>query len=205
MTQEIDKIPVKDLQTRYKIGRTALYERIKHANIETNKEGTRSFISGRQLEELDRLNTHLERGGTFEDFEPLLTEEFTEDSQKTISLDSSPNSSPNSSPTVHRTSPWKAEREALEVLIDAIASGIERANINRMKPLSPIEYMQQLKIAAQEQWLLTTSEVRELIKVKPHTRKGEDTYRRGSWLFVKSGKIGRETAWRVEQETGNDN
>ncbi|NEQ86493.1 MAG: hypothetical protein F6K26_42450 [Moorea sp. SIO2I5] len=68
--------------------------------------------------------------------------------------------------------------------------------------MNPIEYMHQLKIAAQEQWLLTTSEVRELIKVKPHTRKGEDTYKRGSWLFVKSGKIGRETAWRVEQEQG---
>ncbi|NER91557.1 hypothetical protein [Moorena sp. SIO3A2] len=207
MTQEIDKIPVKDLQSRYGIGRTALYERMKHANIKTDKEGTRSFISGEQLEELDRLNTHLERGGTFEDFEPLLTEGFTEDSQEGISLDSSPNSSPNSSPDVHRTGPWTAERESLEVLIDAIASGIERANINRMQPLSPIEYMQQLKLAAEERWLLTTSEVRELIKVKPHTRKGEDTYRRGSWLFVKSGKIGRETAWRVEQEqrTGNDN
>ncbi|NEN94518.1 MAG: hypothetical protein F6K50_02935 [Moorea sp. SIO3I7] len=203
MTQEIDKIPVKDLQTRYNIGRTALYERIKHANIKPSKEGTRSFISGEQLKELDRLNDYLMTGRTFEDFEPLLTEEFTEDSQETISLDSSPNSSPNSSPDVHRTGSWEAEREALEVLIDAIASGIERANINKMQPLSPIEYMHQLKIAAQEQWLLTTSEVRELIKVKPHTRKGEDTYRRGSWLFVKSGKIGRETAWRVEQETGD--
>ncbi|NEO65154.1 MAG: hypothetical protein F6J98_34075, partial [Moorea sp. SIO4G2] len=133
MTQEIDKIPVKDLQTRYNIGRTALYERIKHANIKPSKEGTRSFISGEQLKELDRLNDYLMTGRTFEDFEPLLTEEFTEDSQETISLDSSPNSSPNSSPDVRRTGSWKAEREALEVLIDAIASGIERANINRMK------------------------------------------------------------------------
>ncbi|NEP31750.1 hypothetical protein [Moorena sp. SIO3B2] len=199
MTQEIDKFPIKDLQTRYNIGRSALYERFKHANIKPNKEGTRSFISGEQLEELDRLNTHLERGGTFEDFEPLLTEGFTEDSQEGISLDSSPDSSPD----VHRTRFWNAEREALEVFINTIASGIERANINRMQPLSPIEYMQQLKMAAEERWLLTTSEVRELIKVKPHTRKGEDTYRRGSWVFVKSGKIGRETAWRVEQETGD--
>ncbi|NEP23732.1 hypothetical protein [Moorena sp. SIO3I6] len=195
MNQEIDKFPLKDLQSRYDIGRTALYERLKHINIKANKEGRSSFVSGEQLEELDRLHNHLEGGGTFEDFESLST---TGNSQGAISLNSSPNSSLN----VHRTNFWEAEREALEVLIDAIASGIERANINRMQPLSPIEYMHQLKIAAQEQWLLTTSEVRELIKVKPHTRKGEDTYRRGSWLFVKSGKIGRETAWRVEQEQG---
>ena len=49
MTQEIDKFPIKDLQTRYNIGPTALYERIKHANIKTDKEGTRSFVSGGQL------------------------------------------------------------------------------------------------------------------------------------------------------------
>ncbi|NET69174.1 MAG: hypothetical protein F6K63_34155 [Moorea sp. SIO1G6] len=67
MTQEIDKFPIKDLQTRYNIGRSALYERFKHANIKPNKDGTRSFISGEQLEELDRLNTHLERGGTLTD------------------------------------------------------------------------------------------------------------------------------------------
>ncbi|NEP69029.1 hypothetical protein [Moorena sp. SIO3A5] len=201
MNQEIDKFPLKDLQSRYNIGRTALYERLKHANIKANKEGTRSFVSGEQLEELDRLHNHLEGGGTFEDFESLPTGEFIGNSQEAISL----NSSPDSSVDVHRTSSWEAEREALEVLIDAIASGIERANINRIQPVNPIGYMEQLKMAAEEGWLLTTSEVKELIKVKPHTRKGEDTYRRGSWVFVKSGKIGRETAWRVEQATGNDN
>ncbi|NEO59898.1 MAG: hypothetical protein F6J98_05510 [Moorea sp. SIO4G2] len=202
MNQEIDKIPVKDLQSRYNIGRSALYERFKHANIKPNKEGTRSFVSGEQLEELDCLHNHLERGGTFEDFEALLTQEFTENSQEAISL----NSSPDSSVDVHQTSSWEAEREALEVLIDVIASGIERVGINRLQPVNPIGYMGQLKMAAEEGWLLTTSEVEGLIKVKPHTRKGEVSYRRGSWVFIKSGKIGRETAWRVaKEETGNDN
>lgn len=41
MTQQIDRFPVKDLITRYNIGRTALYERFKHANIKPEKEGTR--------------------------------------------------------------------------------------------------------------------------------------------------------------------
>ncbi|NEO92354.1 MAG: hypothetical protein F6K56_19810 [Moorea sp. SIO3G5] len=106
MTQEIDKFPIKDLQTRYNIGRTALYERFKHANIKPNKEETPSFVSGEKLEELDRLNDYLMTGGTFEDFEALSTEEFTENNQEAIS--------PNSSPDIHRTSSWRAEREALE-------------------------------------------------------------------------------------------
>ena len=107
MTQEIDKIPVKDLQTKYNIGRSALYERVKHANGKPNKEGTRSFVSGEQLSELDRLHNHLERGGTFEDFEAFLTQEYTENIEEAISL----NSSPDSPVDVHRTSSWEVERE----------------------------------------------------------------------------------------------
>ncbi|NEO22240.1 hypothetical protein [Moorena sp. SIO4A5] len=207
MNQEIDKIPVKDLQSRYNIGRSALYERFKHANIKPNKEGTRSFVSGEQLEELDRLHNHLERDGTFEDFETLLTQEFTENSQEAISL----NSSPDSPVDVHRTSSWEVEREPLEVLIDAMKQSFRYAITygaslpNAGKPVTVIDRHQQLKVAAEEGWLLTTLEVKELIGVKPQAGKGENKYTRGSWTFIKSGKIGRGTAWRVERSMSPEN
>ncbi|NEO59426.1 MAG: hypothetical protein F6J98_03030 [Moorea sp. SIO4G2] len=204
MTQEIDKIPVKDLQTKYNIGRSALYERFKHANVKPNKEGTRSFVSGEQLSELDRLHNHLEGGGTFEDFESLST---TGNSQEAISLNSSPNSSLN----VHRTNSWEAEREPLEVLIDAMKQSFHYAITygvslpNAGKPVTAIDRHQQLKVAAEEGWLLTTLEVKELIGVKPQAGKGENKYTRGSWTFIKSGKIGRGTAWRVERSMSPEN
>ena len=59
----------------------------------------------------------------------------------------------------------------------------------------PLRKHQQLKEAAAEGWILTTSEIEEIIGVKPH---GE-SYSRGNWQFNRSGKIGRESAWVVER------
>ncbi len=70
---------------------------------------------------------------------------------------------------------------------------------------SPLWYMNILERAFSSNWLLTTSEVKQLIGVKPRTKKGESTYRRGNWTFMKSGKIGNQTAWRVmKDEEGNN-
>lgn len=54
---------------------------------------------------------------------------------------------------------------------------------------------QQLKQSAEEGWILTTSEIEEIIGVKPH---GE-SYGRGNWIFKRAGKIGRELGWVVER------
>ncbi len=54
---------------------------------------------------------------------------------------------------------------------------------------------EELEKAAEKQWILPTSVVKELIKVKPH---GE-VYTRGAFRFVKTGKIGAEAGWKVEK------
>jgi hypothetical protein len=66
----------------------------------------------------------------------------------------------------------------------------------RMQPTrSPLWYHHELEKACNAGWLLTTSEVAELIGVKPHG----DRFERGCWRFVRTGKIGAQTAWRVEK------
>ena len=188
---DIDRFPVKELMGRYSIGRTALYDRFKHANIKPYKEGTRSFISGEQLAELDRLNDHLAAGGSLSDFVP------TEREQDLAIL-------PNSSADIQRT----VANDNLEALVIAVSMGVERAlaegaaklNASQSQSPNPLWYMKELKQAAEENWLLTTAEIRELIGVKPTTRQGSDTYKRGGWLFTKAGKIGNQTAWRVSKQ-----
>ena len=65
--------------------------------------------------------------------------------------------------------------------------------------------MSVLERALSSNWLLTTSEVKQLIGVKPWTKKGESTYKLRNWIFMKSGKIGNQTAWRVmKDEEGNN-
>lgn len=60
---------------------------------------------------------------------------------------------------------------------------------------SPLVVYRELEEVADKKWILPTSTVKQLTGVTP-TGKGVT---RGSFNFVKSGKIGREAAWRVER------
>ncbi len=59
--------------------------------------------------------------------------------------------------------------------------------------------MDVLEQAAAANWILTTDEIERLIGIKPQCHHGETSYHRGSWIFIKAGKIGTQTGWRVEK------
>ena len=67
------------------------------------------------------------------------------------------------------------------------------------KALAPqsnhLSHWEELEKAVDKGWLLSTSEVKDLIGVKPRNW----TYRRGAFKFVKCGKIGNQSAWLVEK------
>lgn len=166
---EINKFPVKDLPNRYSVGRTALYARFTAANITPAKDGTRSYISGEELEELDRLDSHIKTGGKLEDFQPTNNQ----------SLVVSQESAVNGTPTADNFN------ETLQ-LIEAIARHFQQQR-------DPLQHYAALERAIASGWLLSTAEVRSLISTKPHG----DRFQHGSFVFVKSGKIGAQAAWRV--------
>lgn len=62
---------------------------------------------------------------------------------------------------------------------------------------NPLWYMDVLERAATAQWLLTTDEIEQLISVKPKCQSKDKTYQRGIWTFMKVGKLGAQTAWKV--------
>ena len=66
----------------------------------------------------------------------------------------------------------------------------------------PLWYMETLERAREGGWLLATEEVEQLIGVKPSSSGKEDPFCREGWRFVKTGKIGAQTAWRVEKLDG---
>ena len=174
MNAEIDNFPVSELQNRSNIGIQAVYNRLEALSIKPNKEGNRSYITADQVRLLDDLHSHIKAGGTMTNFTPGSIERVNRPV----------------SPVGASSLPLQAAN--FEELVRAIAAVI--------KPTEPLQYMEVLERAAEKEWLLSTSEVRALIGVKPKTKKGEDTYKRGSWLFVKSGKIGGQTAWRVTKD-----
>jgi hypothetical protein len=164
---EINKFPVKDLPNRYSVGRTALYARFTAANITPEKDGTRSYISGEELAELDRLDSHIKTGGKLEDFQPANNHSLV------VSQESAtPRAADNFNETLQ--------------LIEAIARHFQQQR-------DPLQHYAALERAIASGWLLSTAEVRSLISTKPHG----DRFQHGSFVFVKSGKIGAQAAWKV--------
>jgi len=164
---EIDKLPTKDLTNRYNIRRTALYTRFAAAHITPEKDGTRSYISKEELAELDRLDSHIKMGGKLENFQPANNQSLV------VSQESAVNRSADNF------------NETLQ-LVEAIARHFQQQR-------KPLQHYAELERAIASGWLLSTAEVRSLISTKPHG----DRFQRGSFVFVKSGKIGAQAAWRV--------
>ena len=76
---------------------------------------------------------------------------------------------------------------------------LETILASRLQPVNPLWYMDILEKAEAANWILTTDEVEHLIGVKPQCHHDETSYHRGSWVFIKAGKIGAQTGWRVEK------
>ena len=74
-----------------------------------------------------------------------------------------------------------------------------------MSPPDPLWSLERLERASSMGWELTTSQVKELIGASPNCDRGRNSFRRGSFVFVKSGKIGRQTSWKVERLYRDDN
>jgi hypothetical protein len=170
---EINKFPVKDLPNRYSVGRTALYARFTAANITPEKDGTRSYISGEELEELDRLDSHIKTGGKLEDFQPANNQSLVvSQSQESAVNEVAPRSADNFNETLQ--------------LVEAIARHFQQQR-------DPLQHYAALERAIANSWLLSTAEVRSLISTKPHG----DRFQHGSFIFVRAGKIGAQAAWKV--------
>ncbi|WP_431660462.1 hypothetical protein [Pantanalinema rosaneae] len=68
-------------------------------------------------------------------------------------------------------------------------------------PTNPLWYMEILERANVEHWILTSTEIQQLIGVQPSCAKGSESFQRGCWVFVKAGKLGNQTAWQVKKDS----
>ncbi|MEP0884081.1 hypothetical protein NDI49_21255 [Trichocoleus sp. ST-U3] len=61
---QIDRIALSGLQSRYGIGRTAVYTRIQALQIDPLRKGNKAFVTSEQLKLLDELHGLLELGNS---------------------------------------------------------------------------------------------------------------------------------------------
>jgi hypothetical protein len=169
---DIDPYPVSELQNRYNIGKQAVYNRLDALKIKPEKQGNRSYISLEQLQLLDRLHQHITTGGTMADFQspPIETSLSQVDSVDSPS-------------GINELPSGLSKPDDLITLIERIATAL--------KPTAdPLAHLEQLEKAVTNNWLLTTADVKRVIGVKPTG----DSFTRGSFTFVRAGKIGNQSA-----------
>ncbi|GAB4546808.1 MAG: hypothetical protein Tsb0014_41390 [Pleurocapsa sp.] len=93
--------------------------------------------------------------------------------------------------------------QQLHAIADSLVK-LEATLATRLPPANPLWYMDILEKAEAARWLLTTEEVEQLIGIKPQCHHDETSYQRGSWLFIKAGKIGAQIAWQVKKVVSNE-
>ena len=165
---------VKELCDRYDLkSRKSLYSRLEGLAIALSKDNGKSYATEEQVNLLDQQNEYLKNGGTIKNFDPIALSQVTVDS-----------SNQNVPQALYN-------QELLLNITNAIASS--------MPPVDPLWYLGKLEIARASGWELTTAQVKALIGVKPSCPKNQNTFRRGSFIFIKSGKIGNSTAWKVQK------
>lgn len=181
---QLDSFPVSSLQHRYKIVRSAVYNRLEALNIKPEKQGGRAYVNGDQLRLLDALHDHIEKGGT--------TAEFVESKASSGQVEKSsgqagqPGELMPSSGQLQKSS-GQLEKSSGQVgqftiteqhstlagLIEALASRLIPMIASQLKPAhDPLASFRGLEEAYRHQWLLSTSEVAQLLKVSPRTVRG---------------------------------
>lgn len=125
-------------------------------------------------------------------------------------------SSPPKSPTVESTTPQPCQNgavapplglasyEPIAYHLQTVAAALTRLSealaLTPPSPADPLWYMEILERACTGHWILTSIEIQKLIGVQPTCSKGGESFQRGCWIFVKAGKVGTQTGWRVQKE-----
>ena len=182
-----DRYSIKNLMERYsRTSRDTIYRWCQQAQIQLSQdERGLSYATLEQVQLLDQVASHVNDGKALKHFIPasFITVESPSDKTSDALSDSS------SDLDVRSKSDNASDAEMLWQLVGAIASNLQVR--------SPLQAYRDLEEARQQQWKLSTAQVRQLIGVRPHGQ----MFVRGSWIFQRDGKIGAQGAWRVHKDS----
>jgi DNA-binding Lrp family transcriptional regulator len=179
---EIDRIRVSQLPSRYGIARSAVYTRLKDLQIEPIKEGRKAYVNNEQLQLLDSLHEHISKGGVTSDF-------LQQKGQQSTTVSGTDDSSALVQDNPGQIFPLQAG--ALVAVLEAI--------VKRLAPSSPLDYLRDLEEAYEKGWLLSTSELANLLKLSPKTIASYgESFEEAGFVFTRYGKRKKgEIAWII--------
>ncbi len=176
--------PISELQTRYSLNsRQAVYDRIAALKI---KPVSRGKLSSEQLDKLDKLHEWLKQnpGSAIAEFPlhpEIIPSEKYQENLSTATVDKS----------LDKLDKLDNFTETLQ-LIEAITKHFSQQ-------YDPMTEYKALIFATENKLIIPSSKVAELTGVKPH---GQE-FTRGSFTFIKSGKIGGEAGWLIKRSHSN--
>ena len=222
---EIDPYPVSALTERFGIGRTALYDRLNALGIVPVKQGNKSYISKAQLQQLDALDAHLKNKGSLSDFasrsspaqaqpEPDEFSEsgslspFTEPTEPTAPSLSIDFSNAIAQPKLVGFLNFlnRDVQSTAELFANLVLTGLKDTLLVVFPtPLSRTErglrlsHLCDLESAYQNVWLLSTSELSDLLGLSANTIRGYgEQFEEAGFTFTRAGyRAHREIAWKV--------
>ena len=174
----LDLIPVSQLTSELGIQKTVLAERRNALGISPVKIGRNSYIAKTDYDLLLELNDWVRSGKTTPEFLKMKGLELNGNVRKN-GLETSANAL--GTLAVDNTSSFIQ-------LVHEIATALQPKT-------NPIEHWFSLERAAASNLLLSSLEVKQLIGVKPMG----SSFTRGSFVFIRYGRIGSSTAWKVEK------
>jgi DNA-binding transcriptional regulator YhcF (GntR family) len=191
---EIDLVPITQLPSRYGIARSNLYTRLKDLGIEPERQGKKAFVNAEQLQLLDALHEHIQKGGT--------TSEFL----RNIDGDSLQERYAERIPPDRALAEFPTEQSPLFQPTTFVA--VVEAIVKRLLPStgSRLSYLRELEEAYEKGWLLSTSEVADLLKLSPKTiaAYGQE-FEDAGFVFTRTGiRKGGEIAWAVDKHYSLD-
>ncbi len=190
---EIDLIPLAQLPSRYGIARSNLYNRLKDLKIESVKQGRKAFVTADGLRLLDGLHAHLESGGTTNGF------------LQQLGSNSDLVSTPMAEPSVYNSMATPSYGEPTISLQPSVLVGAIEAVVKRLIPTnrSRLNYLRDLEEAYEKGWLLSTSELANLLGLnhKTITNYGQE-FNDAGFIFARVGtRKGGEIAWSIDKES----
>jgi hypothetical protein len=180
---EIDRIPITQLPSRYGIARSNLYTRLKDLGIEPEKMGKKAYVNAEQLQLLDALHEHIQKGGTTGEFLKTLGSDRAQPNQTLAA-------SPNEQNLVFQP-------HALVAVVEAIVKRLLPNTGNRLS------YLRELEEAYEKGWLLSPSEVADLLRLSPKTVAGYgQEFSDAGFVFTRAGtRKGGELAWSIDKQS----
>jgi hypothetical protein len=185
---EIDKFPVSQLPSRYNLARSAVYKRMEQLGIAPQKVGQRSYINAAQLQLMDELHQFIGRGGS--------AAEFIE--ARGLNLKNG-----GQNPGNGKTAPGNGSDLAnippdMGNFISGLVSEIF-ARLGGIPEQDRFAYLERLEDAAQNGWLLSSSELADLFDVSPSDIENSgDSFAEAGFIFKRAGRRRNgETAWKI--------